>query len=253
MGTYHHFRCILQFMTDKYVVTQGYKNLCGILESSLCAERKEISIKGPKGVGKSMALAAVASRYSKKRPCLLWSPEWKLNKNFFDALKEVYRQFGKKASFCIILSGLCVIINAKGKEYEEDDDECVDRCIGRFVKTFPRCIILIELDGMTRLDREQQKNLVLVMSHQVQYVVSLSSGSTRFVSPDDMKSFKCVVGRIRSPDHNAVFLPFDKEEAEVFMNITGEFSLQQKDLFYGLTTYNPKLLSICVGRTNMEA
>ena len=68
-----------------------------MLESPLSGRREKniISIKGPKGVGKSLTLAAVASQYSGKRPCLLWSPEWILNKDFYDALKEVYRKNGK--------------------------------------------------------------------------------------------------------------------------------------------------------------
>ena len=143
-------------------------------------------------------------------------------------------------------------INVTETEYG-DDDSCLHMCITRFVETFPQCIILIELGGVTRLDKEQQDNLVRVMSHDVQYVVSLSSGSARFRSPTDQKSFKGAVGSIVRPDSNAFFVPFDKEEAEVFMKLTGDYSLEQKDFYYSLSNYNPKLLSLCVGKTYADA
>ena len=88
----HYYQSVLQFSTDKYVVTESFKDLCIVLESR---KRGICTIGGPRGVGKSLALAAVASRYCKERPCLLWSPiSTSPPDTFYEALKEVYHQFG---------------------------------------------------------------------------------------------------------------------------------------------------------------
>ena len=53
-----------------FLMTEKFKSLCKGLD-----EGKRIQIRGPKGVGKSVTLAAIATLYHKKRPCLFWYPD----------------------------------------------------------------------------------------------------------------------------------------------------------------------------------
>ena len=103
----HYFQSVLQFSTDNYVVTESFKDLCKLLESR--NSREICTISGPRGVGKSLALAAVASLYCKERPCLLWSPISTSSPpdTFYETLKEVYHQFGMSALFCVYLDPWC--------------------------------------------------------------------------------------------------------------------------------------------------
>lgn len=50
-----------------------------------------ITIRGPKGVGKSLALAAIDVHYRGSRPCLLFSPQT-LTPGLFECyVEEVYK------------------------------------------------------------------------------------------------------------------------------------------------------------------
>ena len=98
-----YFRSVLVFSEDKYVVTQSYRELRKKVNSALKSmERKTITLRGPEGVGKGMTLAAVASEYSKEKPCVLWSPTHGTQSTFCAALKEVYRQFGMSISYIVL-------------------------------------------------------------------------------------------------------------------------------------------------------
>ena len=80
------------------MVTKKFNDLFERVESRL---QDVIAISGPKGVGKSLALAAIATKYAAateeyaKRACLLVSPALSKTQAHFDAaLEEVYIQHG---------------------------------------------------------------------------------------------------------------------------------------------------------------
>ena len=56
--------------SDYYIITEEFKSICEGLDSG----DKVVTIHGPRGVGKSMALGAIATLCYKQRPCILWSP-----------------------------------------------------------------------------------------------------------------------------------------------------------------------------------
>jgi hypothetical protein len=58
---------------DTFVVTEGFKAVWEKLKSGKC---KQIAINGPKGVGKSLALAAIATLLRRDgKKCFLWTPD----------------------------------------------------------------------------------------------------------------------------------------------------------------------------------
>ena len=57
-----------------------------------------VTIRGPKGVGKSMALGAIATMCHKQRPCFLWSPI--ANKDFQSYVEDIRIEFGKQFTMC---------------------------------------------------------------------------------------------------------------------------------------------------------
>lgn len=88
---WRYYQCCLATANDKFLVTDGFKEVVRKLNS----KEKIISICGPKGVGKSLALAAIAELSRKNWPCLLWSPRLRSFKQFLSYVRAVYAQYGK--------------------------------------------------------------------------------------------------------------------------------------------------------------
>jgi hypothetical protein len=64
--------CLQDYGVKKFVVTEGFK----ALRSAVTSRASKISIGGPKGVGKSLALGAIATLCcGLRRPCFLWAPD----------------------------------------------------------------------------------------------------------------------------------------------------------------------------------
>jgi hypothetical protein len=99
-----HYRRYLQDLTvKKFVVTEGFSKLCTAVKS----KESRISIGGPKGVGKSLALGAIATLCNKlKRPCFLWAPDIEMNSWFIDYVSVV---IGK----CFCMCGCASIGNGQ--------------------------------------------------------------------------------------------------------------------------------------------
>lgn len=76
---------------EKFVITKAFRDVVCKINSG----DKMIAIGGPKGVGKSMALAAIAALSRKTRPCLLCSPSGMHIDVYHLYVQEVYKQFGK--------------------------------------------------------------------------------------------------------------------------------------------------------------
>ena len=76
-----------------FLITREFKKL----NEHLGTAKRKFLIRGPKGVGKSMALAAIATLYHKKRPCFLWSPRaTEMESVYWDYLCDLCREFGKQ-------------------------------------------------------------------------------------------------------------------------------------------------------------
>lgn len=90
----------VQELEPHYLITKKFRSLCEMLDSG----EHSISIGGPKGVGKSMALAAIATLCNKRRPCVLWSQATRVNVTFQDYINDLFREFGKCCVLCIGLS-----------------------------------------------------------------------------------------------------------------------------------------------------
>jgi hypothetical protein len=75
-------------MADKkFVITEQFRSLLKKLNSG----EKLIPIRGPKGVGKSLALSAIAALCHGKSPCLFVTPSSLIHSAFFDRyLMETY-------------------------------------------------------------------------------------------------------------------------------------------------------------------
>ena len=77
-----------------FVVTEGFKKL----RHAVTSGKESILIGGPKGVGKSWALAAIATLCRKERKqCFLWSPGIEMSPWFTSYVRKV---FGKCYSKC---------------------------------------------------------------------------------------------------------------------------------------------------------
>ena len=63
--------CLPAAYKKKFLVTENFQKLLKAIDSG----KEIIAIRGPKGVGKSLALAAIEARYSNSRPCFLFSPD----------------------------------------------------------------------------------------------------------------------------------------------------------------------------------
>ena len=78
------------------MVTEGFKKVIDHLNDGT-----DVSIVGPRGVGKSMALAAIATVCHGKIPCFLWSPYVTFNKDFQDYVENFYEELHRiKPSKC---------------------------------------------------------------------------------------------------------------------------------------------------------
>ena len=90
---------------DIFVVTERYKELFEAVHSR---RSPVVTISGPRGVGKSLALGAIATEYYRTRPCLYLSPIWLHQTTTFErldfnaALEEIYIEQGKWTLFYII-------------------------------------------------------------------------------------------------------------------------------------------------------
>ena len=80
-----HFKYHLNLETEKFVVTKEFRKVLDQLNS----EKKTVSMGGPKGVGKSMSLAAIATLCHGKRPCFLWSPYVVMDQKFHLYAKDI--------------------------------------------------------------------------------------------------------------------------------------------------------------------
>ena len=93
----YHFKRVLSSLVigfygrRSFVVTQRFRDLIEMLNDGT---KEVIAISGPKGVGKSWALAAIGALCHKTRPCLLWSPKIKVNANFHSYVEEIFQDFG---------------------------------------------------------------------------------------------------------------------------------------------------------------
>ena len=82
----YHFKRVLSslghlgfYIRRSYVVTQRFRDLIEMLNDGT---NEVTAIGGPKGVGKSWALAAIGALCLKTRPCLLWSPKLEVDADF---------------------------------------------------------------------------------------------------------------------------------------------------------------------------
>ena len=85
-----YYQLCLATVQEKFLVTDGFREVVNALNSGT----KSIAIGGPKGVGKSLALAAIAELSRNKWPCLLWSTVEYLDE-YCLYVKEVYKQYSK--------------------------------------------------------------------------------------------------------------------------------------------------------------
>ncbi len=89
-----HFKSSLCIEVNKFVVTNKFKKLIENLNSGV----ENIAIGGPKGVGKSMALGAIATLYHKERKCFLWSPVIEAEDHFKSYVEYI---FGKSSMLAL--------------------------------------------------------------------------------------------------------------------------------------------------------
>ena len=97
----HYNRVLLQlYSSNSFVVTKRFRAVINMMNGGTCMK---ISIVGPKGVGKSMALAAIATLLHNQIPCFCWTPAIKLDDGFKkyvqDFFVEVNNITGSKYSF----------------------------------------------------------------------------------------------------------------------------------------------------------
>ncbi len=86
-----HFSRCLHCTNKKFVISDKFRALVKALKSG----KSKATLCGPKGVGKSMALAAIATLCHKKVPTFLWSPTMKLNQGFREYYNSIFKEFGK--------------------------------------------------------------------------------------------------------------------------------------------------------------
>lgn len=81
---------------QKFVITKSFRELVENFNDGF----KILTINGPKGVGKSLALAAICALNKGKSPCLVISPLTTISSGYFhNYVKEVYAQHGKSKCF----------------------------------------------------------------------------------------------------------------------------------------------------------
>lgn len=81
---------------QKFVITKSFRELVENFNDGF----KILTINGPKGVGKSLALAAICALNKGKSPCLVISPLTTMSSGYFhNYVKEVYAQHGKSKCF----------------------------------------------------------------------------------------------------------------------------------------------------------
>ena len=86
------------------MVTKGFKKVIDRLNDGT----EDISICGPKGVGKSMALAAIATVCHEKIPCFLWSPSVTFDKDFQEYVEDFYEELHRiEPSKCYSCGTVC--------------------------------------------------------------------------------------------------------------------------------------------------
>ena len=81
---------------QKFVITKSFRELVKNFNDGF----KILTINGPKGVGKTLALAAIYALNKGKSPCLIISPLTLMSTTFFyDYVKEVYARHEKGKCF----------------------------------------------------------------------------------------------------------------------------------------------------------
>ena len=75
----------------KFVVTKEFREVLDQLNSG----KEMVSMGGPKGVGKSISLAAIATLCYGKRPCFLWSPYVITDEKFHLYAKDIVEKLGE--------------------------------------------------------------------------------------------------------------------------------------------------------------
>ena len=86
-----HFVHHLYLGTEKFVVTKEFRKVLDQLNSAW----ETVSMGGPKGVGKTTSLAAIATLCHGKRPCFLWSPHVVTDKEFHLYAKYIVKKLGE--------------------------------------------------------------------------------------------------------------------------------------------------------------
>lgn len=125
----------------------------------------------------------------------------------------------------------------------------------KFVDDFQekRPILLIELENVTRLDKDSRHALKYIQGYllDAQVVISLSSGNTKCLSTDVDGNFRKVVHNYAEA-YTVYFSPFTREEASNFIKFNPGYKLSL-DVYETLTNFNPKLLSLCRDCDEMQA
>ncbi len=94
-----HFKTFIRCSRKRYVISDKFRALVKALESG----KSGVTLCGPKGVGKSMALAAIATLCHKKVPTFLWSPSMELDLNFCEYYNSIFKEFGKYSEVLLLL------------------------------------------------------------------------------------------------------------------------------------------------------
>ena len=121
----------------------------------------------------------------------------------------------------------------------------------KFVHDSEKPLFLMELGNVSRLKDDSKDVLRCIQGYfrGAQLVISLSSGSLRFLHHVNKDSNFCKVVRSFTEACSVYFTPYTKDEADKFIKSNSGYNLSLQT-YKTLTNFNPKLLSLCSGCTS---
>ena len=223
----------------KFIVTQQFKDLKSLLIGARSNET--VVLNGPKGVGKSATLGALATLC--RRPCILFSLQVHPTSAIFcEYLTALYNKYQTSHTPPAKSARLGEPVNANA--------------VVTFLRDFNNPVLLCDISGWTKQSEEVLElagaALMQCSTYPCTTVVAHSSGTGNF--PMAKRVFRNYIQKlVRCRSEN--LLPFTDAEADVFMDtFKTEFTalLPVKERLKALTNYNPSLLIDCFNKKSFD-
>ena len=222
----------------KFIVTKQFKDLKSLLNGA--GSNETLVLNGPKGVGKSATLGALATLCT--RPCILFS----------------LQVHPTSAIFCEYLTALYQTSHTPPAKRVRLGEPVNANAVVTFLRDFNNPVLLCDISGWTKQSEEVLEvagaALMECSTYPCTTVVAHSSGTGNFPPMTKRAFWKYISdGLVQHRSEN--LLPFTDAEADVFMDtFKTEFTalLPVKEKLKALTNYNPSLLKQCFNKKSID-